>query len=134
MFCGPCRFSFERIVAWLHCKVDNALEVLKATCPSALPTGQDAEKSYAAGIVCEYLSAAWAAHLSKDLGLQDVPIVPGKRVLSEMQGPVVSHTPSQDQKVLPPEPSAGRQIVNSPREHTSRSADALGPVHLDMPS
>lgn len=79
------RFSFNRIGAWLACKAHTAVEALKTTCESALPPGPQSEQRYAVGLLAEYLSPAWAEHLVACLGLQDVPVVAQKRVLSEVQ-------------------------------------------------
>jgi hypothetical protein len=99
---NPCfRFSFKLIVAWLLCKVDLTIAAIRSTCASALPPGEGAEKRYAVGMLAEYISAEWTAHLVQLLGLQESPasIAPQKRVLSEMQAPVQNDAPTQQAKV-----------------------------------
>lgn len=59
--CLVCRWDHARIVAWLMCKVDKAQAALALACPQSLPTSDQAARRYAAGTLCEYLSAEWAA-------------------------------------------------------------------------
>jgi hypothetical protein len=101
-----CRFSFERIAAWLKCKVHVTVKAVKNTCPSALPTGPQSELRYAVGLLSEYLSPEWAAHAVRMLGLEDVPVIAEKRVLSEVQQ-------SRPQGVPPPV-SEQKSKVRSP--------------------
>jgi hypothetical protein len=62
------RFDASKIEAWLRCKVERAAAALAATCPQSLPPGADGAMRYAAGLVCDYLSAEWAARLLERLG------------------------------------------------------------------
>ena len=57
------RYSRERVHAWLRCKLTQTLSALAAMKPCPLPPSDEASKAYAAGMLCEYLSAEWAQEL-----------------------------------------------------------------------
>ena len=71
-----CRFSSDKIVAWLRCKARQALAALQTTCPQSLPPDARAAQAYAAGLVGDYLSSGWRHLLFESLGLTQDEIAP----------------------------------------------------------
>lgn len=90
-----CRFSSNKIAAWLRCKARQALAALRRTCPQSLPPDERAAQAYAAGLVGDYLSSGWRHRLFESLGLAQDENTPAAAV---KRPPVASGGGDEEQK------------------------------------